>query len=447
MQPGMNHDPLTGLMHRSAFLDALTHEITGSGKRQSQLALLVINIDRFHALNIAHGFTQADLLIKRLANRLNEVKRKQDIAGRISPDEFALILPDLHTPHVAELAASKIIRAFESAADINNVSITVKATAGISVCVGQDITAEQMLLQADRAIRVARKKHRQYLVAETGLHDRQDSSRDLEQDIENAIAKSQLELYYQPKVNLKTRQLCGAEALVRWNHPGQGIIKPELFVSLVEDGPVIQPLTLWTLNCALHQTRHIRDHFPDFRVAVNLSARMLDEKDLVDLVMQALSTWDAPAEQLVLEVTESAIMQNIEACLDNLSRLHDTGVSLSIDDFGTGYSSFSYLKQLPVNELKIDQYFIRQILASGADNHIVQAIIDLGHNLNLDVLAEGIESTEVLNRLVDMGCQYGQGFHIARPLPYHEFLNWIARSEWTAAEPAAAGSKRHDRQS
>jgi EAL domain-containing protein (putative c-di-GMP-specific phosphodiesterase class I) len=170
---------------------------------------------------------------------------------------------------------------------------------------------------------------------------------------------------------------------------------------------------------------------------------MLDEKDLADLVIQALCTWDMPAEQLVLEVTESAIMQNIEACLDNLLRLHEAGVSLSIDDFGTGYSSFSYLKRLPVNELKIDQYFIRQVLASGADNHIVQAIIDLGHNLNMEVLAEGIESIEVLDRLADMGCQYGQGFYIARPLPYHEFLNWIARSDWTATVAAAAGSKRH----
>jgi EAL domain-containing protein (putative c-di-GMP-specific phosphodiesterase class I) len=193
----------------------------------------------------------------------------------------------------------------------------------------------------------------------------------------------------------------------------------------------------------LHQTKHIRDQFPDFRIAVNISARMLDEKDLADLVIQALCTWDTPAEQLVLEVTESAIMQNIEACLDNLLRLHDAGVSLSIDDFGTGYSSFSYLKQLPVNELKIDQYFIRQILASGADNHIVQAIIDLGHNLDMDVLAEGIESVEVLERLADMGCQYGQGFYIARPLPYHEFLNWIARSEWTARVAATAGDKCH----
>ena len=439
MQQGINCDPLTGLLDRSAFFDALADSITHSGERQSQFALLVINIDRFHAINIAHGFSRADLLIRQLANRLNEVKREQDIAGRISQDEFVLILPDLNTPHVAELAASKIIKAFEKPAIINNASIMVKATAGIGVYSGQKITAEQLLLQADTAIRLARKNHRQYFVAEPGLYDWQDSSRDIEQDLEKAITNSQLEMYYQPKVDLRTRQLCGAEALVRWNHPEQGIIRPDLFIPLAEEGAIIQPLTLWTLNCALHQTRHIRDQFPDFRIAVNLSARMLDEKDLVDLVIQALCTWDMPAEQLILEVTESAIMQNIEACLDNLVRLHDAGVSLSIDDFGTGYSSFSYLKRLPVNELKIDQYFISQVLASEADNHIVQAIIDLGHKLNMDVLAEGIESSETLEQLAGMGCQYGQGFYIARPLPYHEFLNWIARSEWTTALPAAGG--------
>jgi diguanylate cyclase (GGDEF)-like protein len=441
MQQSMNCDPLTGLLHRSAFFDALTHEITESGEKQSQLALLIINIDRFHTLNIAHGFSQADLLVKQLANRLNEVKRKQDIAGRISQDEFAVILPDLHTPHVAELAASKIIKSFEKTANINNAAITVKATAGITICTGQDITAEQLLLQADTAVRLARQKHRQYLVAEISLYDKYNSNQDLERDLENAIANSQLELYYQPKINLNTRQLCGAEALVRWNHPEKGIIKPDQFIPLAEGGSNILPLTLWTLNCALHQTKYIREIWPDFRVAVNLSAGMLDDDNLVELVIRALNTWDTPAEQLVLEITESAVMQNREASMDNLMQLHEYGISMSIDDFGTGYSSLSYLKRLPVKELKIDKSFIKQILTSEADTHIVQAIIDVGHTFNLDILAEGIESAEVIDLLITMGCEYGQGYWFSPPLSYHNFLNWIARSDWAAATQASAGSR------
>jgi len=441
MQQSMNCDPLTGLLNRSAFFDALTHEITESVKRQSQFALLIINIDRFHTLNIAHGFSLADLLIKQLANRLNAVKRKQDVAGRISQDEFALILPDLHTPHIAELAASKIIKSFEKTANINNAAITVKATAGITVCTGQEVTAEQLLLQADTAIRLARQKHSKYLVAETSQYDKYNSNQDLEQELENAIANSQLELYYQPKVNLNTRQLCGAEALVRWIHPEKGIIKPDQFIPLAEGGSNMLPLTLWTPNCALHQTKYIREIWPDFRVAVNLSASMLDDDNLVELVIRALRTWDMSAEQLVLEITESAVMQNREASLDNLMQLHECGISMSIDDFGTGYSSLSYLKRLPVNELKIDKSFIKQIMTSKADTHIVQAIIDIGHNFNLDILAEGVESAEVIDLLIAMGCQYGQGYWFSRPLSYHEFLNWIARSDWAVMRRTSAGSK------
>jgi diguanylate cyclase (GGDEF)-like protein len=434
----MNCDPLTGLLQRSAFFDALADAITESAKGQSRLALLIINVDRLHTLNIAHGFSQADLLIRQLANRLNGAKRKQDIAGRISADEFALILPDLPSAHVAELAANKIIKSFEKNVDVNNVSIKAKATAGIAICADENVTAEQLLLQADSAIRLARKKHRRYLVAELHPNENDDSKRDLSQDLEDAIANSQLELYYQPKINLNTRLLCGAEALVRWVHPDKGVIEPDSFIPLAERGSSIVPLTLWTLNCALHQTKTIREIWPDFRIAVNLSAGLLDDDDLVELVLRALHTWNMPAGQLVLEITESAVMQNRETSLDNLMQLHEHGIAMSIDDFGTGYSSLAYLKRLPVSELKIDKSFIKQLANSKADTHIVQAIIDVGQNFGLDVLAEGIESAEVIDRLVAMGCQYGQGYWFSRPLTYRNFLNWISRSEWAVTRQMSA---------
>jgi EAL domain-containing protein (putative c-di-GMP-specific phosphodiesterase class I) len=195
---------------------------------------------------------------------------------------------------------------------------------------------------------------------------------------------------------------------------------------------MLLPITLWTLNTALHQATEIRKHFSRFRIAVNLSANLLDDPDLVEIVSQALQTWDTDPQYLVLEITESAMMRNPDACMKNLLKLNQIGVHLSIDDFGTGYSSFSYLKRMPVQELKIDQSFIRNILDDNNDAQIVQAIVNLGRQFKLRVVAEGIESSAVMDRLIEMGCEYGQGYLIARPLDFKQMLRWVDESEWNS---------------
>jgi EAL domain-containing protein (putative c-di-GMP-specific phosphodiesterase class I) len=272
--------------------------------------------------------------------------------------------------------------------------------------------------------------NQRYFLAENPTQDDRLTDEKLEQDLESSISSSELELQYQPKANLNTQHMTGAEALVRWHHPELGILGPGRFMPVAENCRMLLPVTLWTLNTALHQATEIRSRFPSFRIAVNLSAKLLDDPDLVEIVNQALRTWDTEPQYLVLEITESAMMRNPAACMKNLERLNDLGVHLSIDDFGTGYSSFSYLKRMPVRELKIDQSFIRNILDNNNDAQIVQAIINLGRQFNLRVVAEGIESRAVLDRLIEMGCEYGQGYLIARPLDFKQLLRWIEASEW-----------------
>jgi len=212
----------------------------------------------------------------------------------------------------------------------------------------------------------------------------------------------------------------------------KGIINPDEFIHLAEENALILPFTLWTLNTALRESAAICSQRSDFLVAVNLSASILD-KDIVDLVMGAIRTWDVPPDQLVLEVTENTIMEHPETCLQTLEQLRSNNIMLSIDDFGTEYSSFSYLKRLPVQELKIDQSFVKEMLHNQDDAHIVQAMLDLGRTFGLKVIAEGIEDWGTLDRLTTMGCDYGQGYYIARPMPFEELLEWIEHSGWAGS--------------
>ena len=242
--------------------------------------------------------------------------------------------------------------------------------------------------------------------------------------------QSGFELYYQPKVNLVSHQLYGAEALLRWNHPKHGFISPDLLVPLIEKSHLLQEITLWILNTALHQSKLMRERSPGFRIAVNLSPDLLASPDLVELVTRALRIWNTEPQLLILEVTETSMMVNQEVAEKNLQQLSEVGVLLSIDDFGTGYSSYSYLQKLPVQELKIDMSFITDLLVDNNSECLVRSMINLGRDFGINVLAEGIETPEVMEQLVNMGCQYGQGYLIAKPMTVAKMLEWIDSSGW-----------------
>jgi diguanylate cyclase (GGDEF)-like protein len=432
---------LSGLLGRFEFLDTLDSAIRGCEGPAATPGLLVIDIDHFGNLNAVLGFRQTNQLLKTIAARLLGIKKAGDIAGHIGDHAFALILPDMGFPDMAELAAIKIVRELDDSCRNNDIVASVHTTVGIALYPDHGVTGEHLLIAAKSAVHAARRNNERYLFAGNFLQETILRNQKLELDLDSAIKNAEFELYYQPKVNLTERQPSGAEALIRWHHPAHGTIGPGRFMSIVEHSPVLLPVTLWTLNTALHQAADIRQFLPNFRVAVNLSAGLLDTPDIVDLGTRALRTWGTEPHYLVLEVTESAMMQNPEICLHNLQRLNEAGVLLSIDDFGTGYSSLSYLKRLPIQELKIDRSFISNMMENESDTQIVQAIINLGRQFNLSVVAEGIESREVGHRLIDMGCQYGQGYLIARPLSFAQLLKWIRQAGWHSAfqAPLATG--------
>ena len=433
-------DDLTGLINRAEFLTALDAELhRHSGN--SVIAVLVINIIRFKSINAVYGYNAANGILSETANRIRSIIRKQDIAGRIGADEFALILPGLKSPYFSELAANKIVTALNEPLDINGQAYGIKVNVGIAIADTDQFGAEALVQTADAAMRHSRKTQQQYCTAEPESPDQLADHGVLIYELEEAIDRNQLQLYYQPKVNLATQTLTGVEALVRWNHPEKGMISPDVFIQVAEENALILPLTLWTLNTALRQSTVICNQYRNFRVAVNLSAGILDD-DIVDLVMAAVHTWDVPPQQLVLEVTENTIMDHPETCLRTLEQLRSHSITLSIDDFGTGYSSFSYLKRLPVQELKIDQAFVKDMIRNEDDAHIVQAMLDLGRTFGLKVIAEGIEDWETLDRLATMGCGYGQGYYIARPMPFDELLEWIEHSGWAEADTTATGGCR-----
>ena len=415
---------------RADFLAALDEALYEHQQQDTTLAVVLLNIKGFRTINSIYGYSAADRILQQMADRIESVRRQQDLAGQIGVDEFAVALLNLKSPHLAELAANKIITSLDEISLGDDHPIDIKLHAGIAVFPEHGSTSDALLQQADRAIYTARETYQDYQMADNSQQPDASNS-GLVRELEHAITKSELELYYQPKVDLQHKRLYGAEALIRWNSPKRGFIGPDEFIPLAEDNGLIFPLTLWSLNTALRQGVEIRRLWPDFRMAVNLSASTLAEIELIELVKRALRTWDTKPDRLMIEVTESAVMKNPEASIETLRGLRELGVRLSIDDFGTGYSSFGYLKQLPVHELKIDQSFVKGMASDVNDGRIVQTMINLGENFELSVIAEGIEDEETLYQLTSMGCNHGQGYYIGRPMAREKFMDWVRDSEWT----------------
>jgi diguanylate cyclase (GGDEF)-like protein len=428
-------DTLTGMAGRADFLSALDSEIREHKQKDANLAVALLNIKGFRTINSIYGYDIADRVLQQVAEQLQSVKRQQDIVGRIGVDEFALIFLNLKSPHLAELAANKLVASLDGITLDDEHPVDVRIHIGIALFPEHGDTSDTLLLQADRAMHSARETYQPYKTADDNQQT-ETSSSVLVRELERAINKSELELYFQPKVDLQKHRLIGAEALIRWDNPERGYISPDEFIPLAEENGLIFPLTLWILNTALRQGVEIRQLWPDFRMAVNLSASTLAEVELIELVMRALRTWDTEPGKLMIEVTESAVMKNPEASIETLNGLRKLGVILSIDDFGTGYSSFGYLKKLPVHELKIDQSFVRGMASDVNDGRIVQTMINLGENFELSVIAEGIEDEQTLYQLMSMGCHHGQGYYIGKPMNREKFLNWVDESEWT--RPALA---------
>jgi diguanylate cyclase (GGDEF)-like protein len=423
------HDTLTGLPNRALLNERLTRALAGR-PGEEPLAVLILDLDRFKEVNDTLGHQYGDELLRQVAQRACDTFRKSDTVARLSGDEFAVLLPDTNGPDALALAERLIAEIHRSFA-IDNVTVDVEASVGLAVATDTD-TSETLLRCADIAMYAAKDAKTGAVLYREEMHTEDTSRLLLLGDLRRALdGADQLELHYQPKVSLSSGSLCGVEALIRWQHPIRGMISPADFIPIAETTGLINRLTSLVLRMAIRQSRAWLDDGLAVPVAVNLSPRCLLDPTLVTQVTDLLREFDLPTHLLRLEVTETAVMADPRVAMTTLTQLHDLGIKLSIDDYGTGYSSMAYLKRLPVDELKVDRTFVLNIDSDQDDAALVRGAIDLGHNLGLTVVAEGVEGAAHVAALHQLGCDIAQGFHYARPMPPNDLADWLRTHETT----------------
>src|SRR5579884_1474710 len=423
------YDTLTDLPNRTLLQDRLQQAILSARRDGKSLALLVMDLDRFKEINNFLGHHYGDLVLQQVGPRLREVLRESDTIARLGGDEFAVLLLSIGLEG-AVLTAQKILKHFLSPFVVDCLSLEIGASLGIALFPEHGEDANNLMRRADMAMYAAKQENAGYAVY-SPKHEKQNSSHLLLMgDLRHAVDRDELFLVYQPKIDLQTRSIIGVEALVRWQHPSRGLIPPDQFIPLSEQGGLIKPLTLWVLNAALMQCRAWRQAGLHLSVAVNLSARNLLDPELSVQIARLLQRYELEAQWLHLEITESVIMADPVRAMEILNQLNKMGICLAIDDFGTGYSSLGYLKKLPVDEIKIDKLFVKEMAVEEDDAIIVRSTIDLAHNLGLKVVAEGVESQEILDRLIILGCDAAQGYFINRPVAPADLINWLNHSSW-----------------
>jgi diguanylate cyclase (GGDEF)-like protein/PAS domain S-box-containing protein len=423
------HDNLTGLPNRNLFTDRLKLALAIARREIRPLAIILLDIARLKEVNDTLGHHNGDIVMKEVAKRITLVLRETDTVARLSGDEFAILLPGDDQASVAR-TVEKIQKAMEPPTLIDGSPLDIEVNMGIAVYPQHGEDPNVLLSRADVAMRMAKTEVSGFCMYESS-HDPYSRRRlNLLGELRQAIAQNELVLYYQPQVDIASGKVMGVEALVRWPRTGEDMVSPLEFIPLAEQTGLIRPLTLWILEQAVQQCDRWRTAGFDLMVSVNLSARNLLDPTLPDVLAKMLVACQLKADCLMLEVTESAVMLQPERALQVMERLHEMGVRLSVDDFGTGYSSLAYLKKLPVSELKIDQSFVFGMVTNDNDGIIVRSTIDLAHNLGLKVVAEGIEDRETLRLLEILGCDTGQGYLFARPMPPEEFSRWLSESPW-----------------
>jgi diguanylate cyclase (GGDEF)-like protein/PAS domain S-box-containing protein len=421
------HDALTGLPNRYLLTDRLGQAILAAERAGGACALLVLDLDHFKEINDALGHSAGDALLKQIGPRLRGCVGETDTLARLGGDEFAVVLPGADEAQ-AERVARSIVDALVAPVRVDGVDTQINAAIGIARYPQHGQTAEELLRHADVAMYDAKRGHSGYAsyLPENDPHSRERLT--LIGDLHRALERDELLLYYQPKLHLHDRRLIGMEALVRWRHPTHGLILPGAFLAHAERHGEIKSLTLWVLHAAARQWAKWRSAGLEIPIAVNLSPVTLRDPQFLVHVLELLDETVAPGAWLELELTETALMENPRLILKRLGALRERGVRLSIDDFGTGYSSLAYLREFKADTLKIDQTFVHDMASNESNAMIVRAIIHLAHNLGMDVVAEGVASEEVCERLQALGCDAAQGYYLGRPMPAADCVPWMA--EW-----------------
>ena len=424
----LQHDGLTGLPNRLLMQDRLQQAIVKARRGGGLVALMFIDLDRFKTVNDSFGRVIADALLKQVAERLRNCLRDTDTVARLGGDEFIIMLPDAATAQVVGEVAQRVLIEFSRPFRDGDQEMYVSASIGISLFPRDGSDPDELVKHADRAMYSAKDSGRnmyRYFTEDLNLEVHEKVM--LESGLRRAIKGGELRLFYQPKIDLATNRVIGAESLARWQHPTLGLISAAKFIPVAEESGLIVELGEWVLRAACEQLRTWQQEGVALQVAVNVSARQLHHGNLADLVMAVMTDSHVDPRLIEIELTESAIMQHTQASISTLERLKSYGISIAIDDFGTGYSSLSYLKRLPLDILKIDPSFVRDITTDRNDEAIVRAIIGLARSLGKKVIAEGVEEDAQLSFLNAYGCNFGQGFLFGRPTSAEAFADLVRK--------------------
>jgi diguanylate cyclase (GGDEF)-like protein/PAS domain S-box-containing protein len=419
------HDPLTGLPNRILFGERIDQAIRHAHRNGTQLAVALMDLDRFKEVNDSLGHPAGDELLIAVAKRMRAAVRGSDTVARLGGDEFGLLLPELNSTQDVATVIRRIRRALERPIDVNGLPLAIEASIGVAVFPDHGEQAQILIQRADVAMYDSKRDSSTFTYYDEDCHEYDVNRLTLVAELRRALAERELVLYYQPKATLANGQVRSVEALLRWNHPERGLVYPDAFIPLAQETSLIGPLTLYVIEESLRQGREWREQGIELAVSVNLSTRNLLDSDFPRQLRALIDRWEAQPNWLELEVTESSMLANPTRAKAILTELSELGIRLSIDDFGTGYSSLSYLRELPVDEIKIDRSFVMNMSAEAGDAVIVRSTVDLGRNLGLDVVAEGVESLELWNRLRDLGCNIAQGYYLSRPLPSDQLTTWL----------------------
>jgi diguanylate cyclase (GGDEF)-like protein len=424
------------------FGDRAEHAIASARRSSQPVGIAIIDLDRFKEVNDTLGHPNGDDYLRHIATALAEELRPGDTIARLGGDEFGLVLPNVDADHARPIL-ERVLETLAADVDVAGVPVSSEASIGIAFWPADGTECTELLQRADLAMHAAKETHQAILEYTAELAHFSPARLALVSQLRHAIAADELVLHYQPKLDLRTNRIVSVEALLRWEHPTRGLLPPADFLEVAESTGLIDPLTDWVLEHALAQLAVWHEQGMVIDVAVNISARNLRNEMLADTVISRLAEHGVGPEYLEIEITETALITDPRRAQVQLERLRECGVRVSLDDFGQGYTSLAQLGNLPLAELKIDRSFVAGMLTNANDRTIVSTVIDLGHKFGLDVVAEGAESADILQALVELGCDTAQGFALAPALPADELTTWIGHYERNAFAAAVPGPEPH----